>query len=89
MVDNYINPNKFIDFKHIIEYIPFQQNKKMADITIGSRPNLNVSLIVNDDIDKKMGVLIVGNQIVYWNNVTRSGHAQVTVYKTKKEGFML
>jgi hypothetical protein len=77
-----INPDLFLGFKHIIEHIPLQQNLRVTSSQIDGSSPVNVSLNVNMDIDKAMGVPLIGRQIKDWDAL-QSGGARVAVITRK------
>jgi hypothetical protein len=82
---NQVDPELFLGLKHIIEHIPLQQTMQVIDNTIDSRPSLAISLNVNADIDQKMGVPLITDQVKYWDKISQKGGAQVIVRRSKDE----
>jgi len=82
--DKNINPEMFLGFKHIIEHIPMQQERRVTGLTIESRGGLNVCLNVDDNIDQEMGVTLVKDQLNYWKKHEYNNIIKVTVNKTRE-----
>ncbi len=80
-----VNPEMFLGLKHIIEHIPLQPSMQVIDSTIDSRPGLAVSLNVNADIDRQMGVPLVANQRRYWAEIGQIGGVQVIARESGDE----
>ncbi len=89
MADEYdpdnVNPEMFLGLKHTIEHIPLQPSMQVIEGTIDSLPGLTVSLNVNADIDRQMGLPLIANQRHYWEKISQSGGAQVIVRETRDE----
>jgi hypothetical protein len=81
---NAINPDLFLGLKHITEHIPLQQSMRVTDNRIDGSDGLNVSLNVNTDIDRDMGVPLIGNQLKYWEALKASGAKLTLVTRTTK-----
>jgi hypothetical protein len=83
---NNINSDLFLGFKHIIEHIPLQQNLRVTSNRVDASNPLQVSLNVNMDIDKAMGVPLIGNQLKYWGDLQGGGaRLVVSTRKTRDE----
>jgi len=80
-----IDPEMFLGLKHIIEHIPLQPSMQVIDSKIDSSPGLAVSLNVNSDIDKQMGMPLIAGQRKYWEGITQSGGARVIVRESEDE----
>jgi len=74
---DHIDPEMFLGLKHIIEHIPLQPGMRVIDNTIDSRPGLDVSINVNADIDRQMGVSFVADQRRYWEKISQCGDVEV------------
>lgn len=89
MADEYdpeqVEPELFLGLKHIIEHIPLQQTMQVIEGTVGSQPQLTVSLNVNADIDQQMDVPLIANQLSDWEKIGQASGAQVVVRKTKDD----
>ncbi len=63
-----LNWDNFLGMRHIIEQIPLQTTLTVSDCKIPTdRPELTVSVNVNDAIDEQMGVTVVADQKAYWD----------------------
>jgi len=82
---NNINPEMFLGLKHVIEHIPLQPSMQVIEGTIDSRSGLAVSLNVNADIDRQMGMPLIADQRHYWDEISQSGDVQVIVRETGDE----
>lgn len=59
--------DNFIGMRHVIEQIPMQNTPRVSDCLIPSdKPELNVSVNVNDNIDQQMGADYVAQQHRFW-----------------------
>jgi len=65
---NNINPELFLGLKHIIEVAPMQPKMDFAN-NIPSRPQLTVSLNLNQEIDAQMNFPLIKNQQQYWDQL--------------------
>jgi hypothetical protein len=65
---NNINPELFLGLKHIIEVAPMQPKMDFAN-NIPSRPQLTVSLNLNQEIDAQMNFPLIKNQQKYWEQL--------------------
>lgn len=74
---NNIQPELFLGLKHIIEVAPMEPNMDFPT-GIASQPQLNVSLNLNQEIDKQMGFPLIKNQIQYWNAKQSKGGVKLT-----------
>jgi CHAT domain len=80
-----IDPERFLGFKHIIEHIPLQPSMQVVDSVMNSKPTLSVSLNVNADIDRQMGVPLIAEQLTYWNGLAQAGGFKVIVRQNAGE----
>ena len=80
-----VNPELFLGLKHVIEHIPLQPGMRVIDNTIDSRPGLAVSLNVNADIDRQMGLPVIAGQRDYWDQVSQRGDVDVIVRESGDE----
>jgi hypothetical protein len=80
-----VEPELFLGLKHIIEHIPLQQNMRVIDDILASRPQFTVSLNVNADIDQQMNRPLIANQIVDWQHISHTSGTQVVVRKTRDD----
>ena len=78
-----IQPFLFLGLRHIIEHIPLQKDMLVIENKINSTSGLNVSLNVNNDIDKTMGPL-VSNQEKYWEAIRLNNPEVKVTYRTTK-----
>jgi hypothetical protein len=89
MADKYdpdqVDPELFLGLKHIIEHIPLQQDMQVISGTLDSQPKLTVSLNVNTDIDKQMGVPLIAGQRKHWDEIAQSSGIQLLVRETKDD----
>ena len=69
---NNIKPELFLGLKHIIEVAPMEPSMDFQT-HIASKPNLTVSLNLNQDIDKQMNFPLIKNQVQYWNARAKKG----------------
>ncbi|MGJ5001580.1 hypothetical protein ACQR10_09670 [Bradyrhizobium sp. HKCCYLRH2060] len=59
--------DNFIGMRHVIEQIPMQNTPRISDCLIPSdKPELSISLNVNDNIDRQMGADLVAQQQRFW-----------------------
>jgi hypothetical protein len=66
--------NNFLGMRHIIEMIPMQNNSteySSAEIP-SNRPQLVVSLNVNEDIDKQTSLDLVERQLAFWKDAAHN-----------------
>jgi len=80
-----VTPELFLGLKHVIEHIPLQPGMRVIDNTIDSRPGLTVSLNVNADIDRQMGLPVIASQRSYWDQVSQRGGVEVIVRESGDE----
>lgn len=73
---NNIQPELFLGLKHIIEVAPMEPNMDFPT-DIASQPQLNVSLNLNQEIDKQMGFPLIKNQIQYWDARAQKGGVKI------------
>ncbi|WP_316161928.1 CHAT domain-containing protein [Bradyrhizobium sp. SZCCHNRI20481] len=59
--------DNFIGMRHVIEQIPMQNTPRVSDCLIPSdKPELSISVNVNDNIDRQMGADLVAQQQRFW-----------------------
>jgi len=80
-----VNPELFLGLKHVIEHIPLQPGMRVIDTTVDSQPGLAVSLNVNADIDRQMGMPLIAGQRSYWEQIGQAGGVEVTVRESGDE----
>ncbi|HUX77516.1 MAG TPA: CHAT domain-containing protein [Anaerolineae bacterium] len=80
-----VDPEMFLGLKHIIEHIPLQPGMKVIDTTVDSQPGLAVSLNVNADIDRQMGMPLIAGQRSYWEQIGQAGGVEVIVRESGDE----
>jgi len=80
-----LDPELFLGFRHIVEYIPLQRQMAVLDSRITSQPALSVSVNVDTDIDDQRRVEVVGDQLRFWDGLDRGGAARVIVRRTDDE----
>lgn len=61
--------NNFLGMRHIIEQLPLQKLTGSKRNAIESRPDLGVSLNINQMIDTQMGIDLVAKHQSYWNEL--------------------
>jgi hypothetical protein len=80
-----VDPEMFLGLKHVIEHIPLQPGMQVIDATIDSRPGLAVSLNLNADIDRQMGMPLIAEQRRYWERIGESGGVAVIARESSDE----
>jgi hypothetical protein len=80
-----VDPEMFLGLKHIIEHIPLQPGMQVIDTTVDSQPGLAVSLNVNADIDRQMGMPLIAGQRSYWEQIGQAGGVEVIVRESGDE----
>jgi CHAT domain-containing protein len=78
----HVEPDRFLGLKHIIEHIPLQPSMQVIDSVINSKPRLAVSLNVDREVDETSGKRLVGEQVDYWHNLSKSYSTDVIVRET-------
>lgn len=73
---NNIQPELFLGLKHVVEVAPMEPAMDFAT-GIASRPQLTVSLNLNQEIDKQMNFPLIKNQVQYWNAREQKGGVNV------------
>jgi hypothetical protein len=79
--------DNFIGMRHVIEQIPLQNTLNVVDCMIPSdKPQLAVSVNVNNEIDRQMGADFVAQQQVFWKAASAARkRVHVTGRSTGKE----
>jgi hypothetical protein len=80
-----VDPEMFLGLKHVIEHIPLQPGMQVIDTTVDSQPGLAVSLNVNADIDRQMGLPLIAGQRSYWEQIGQAGGVEVIVRESGDE----
>jgi len=63
----------FIGMRHVVEQIPLQTQLSVSDSAIPSdKPELCISINVNESIDKQLNVDCVAQQAAFWSNASRA-----------------
>lgn len=79
--------NDFLGMRHLIEQIPLQNTAAISEATIASdKPQLSVSVNVNNGIDQQMSADFVARQQSFWNGAAASrAHLRVTQRSTRDQ----
>ena len=82
-----IDPDLFLGLRHIIEYLPLQEEMLITGNEILCQEGLTISLNINKDIDIKLGPL-VKSQENYWEKICSTIPTINLIKRTIKEDVM-